>query len=42
MNVPWLQLNLENGAEIFAVRNQVGGGVAAFDGDHLCSIVKML
>ncbi|ESW28491.1 hypothetical protein PHAVU_003G291000 [Phaseolus vulgaris] len=35
-------LNLENGAEIFAVRNQVGGGVAAFDGDHLCSIVKML
>jgi len=33
---------LENGAEIFAVRNQVGGGVAAFEEDHSCSIVKML
>ncbi|CAJ1939144.1 unnamed protein product [Sphenostylis stenocarpa] len=25
-------LNLENGAEIFAMRDQVGGGVAALDG----------
>ncbi|XP_027921839.1 small ubiquitin-related modifier 1-like [Vigna unguiculata] len=33
-------LNLENGAEIFAVRNQIGGGVAALRG--VISFGKML